>query len=185
MQVSRSVAPRRLFGRTAVCASLLAACLQAGAASALSFTFSFSGFGAPANPATVTGIVDGLIDNTNNQASGITVTITSATNGPQDTVFTFSDLEGGEGFDVASGQVTGVNIFYLKDGIELYLGNQDDYVPAYTDNLTFNNFDGNSAIVFTPSGPGPAPVPGPLPIFGAAAAFTCSRRLRRRIKTTV
>ncbi len=28
----------------------------------------------------------------------------------------------------------------------------------------------------------PAPVPGPLPLFGAAAAFGMSRRLRRRIK---
>ncbi len=43
---------------------------------------------------------------------------------------------------------------------------------------------------FLPSGPAPAApqprptdsVPGPLPVLGAAAAFGCSRRLRRRIR---
>jgi len=34
------------------------------------------------------------------------------------------------------------------------------------------------------SAPGPASAPGPLPIFGAAAAFGFSRKLRKRIKST-
>jgi hypothetical protein len=33
------------------------------------------------------------------------------------------------------------------------------------------------------SAPSSAPVPGPIPLFGAAAAFSWSRQLRRRIKT--
>jgi hypothetical protein len=37
--------------------------------------------------------------------------------------------------------------------------------------------------IYVPSGSAPE-VPGPLPVFGAATAFGCSRRLRRRIKAT-
>jgi hypothetical protein len=108
MQISRSVEVRLV--RAAVGASLLVACLQAGAASTLSFTFSFSGIGSPVTPSTVTGIVDGLIDNTSDQITGLTVTIDSATNGPTCIVFTDADYNVGEGFDVESGQITGVNI---------------------------------------------------------------------------
>ena len=36
--------------------------------------------------------------------------------------------------------------------------------------------------IVNPALPPPAPVPGPLPLFGAAAAFGMSRRLRRRIQ---
>jgi hypothetical protein len=45
----------------------LAACLNAGTASALEFTFTFSGTGSPTSPATVTGLISGLLDNTNDQ----------------------------------------------------------------------------------------------------------------------
>jgi hypothetical protein len=71
--------------------------------------------------------VDGLIDNTNNQTSGLTVTITSATNGLSGTIFTDANYNSGEGFDVAAGQVTGVNIVYIIGRTELFLGNQGQY----------------------------------------------------------
>jgi hypothetical protein len=185
-----------LLGRAVVGASLLVACLQAGAASALSFTFSFSGFGTPTSPVTVTGIVDGLIDNTTNQIAGVTVTINSATNGPTGIVFIDANNLGGDGFDVALGQVTGVDISYgistPSEELRLYLGNQGIFSPQYfsSSGLSYlNNEDDNvnssNSLVFTPAGPGPAPVPGPLPILGAGAAFGWSRRLRRRIKTPV
>lgn len=166
----------------------------AGAASALGFNFSFTGTGFPDSPATVTGIVDGLVDNTNDQTTGVTVTITSAPNGLSGIVFTDADLTFGDGFDVASGQVTGVDVKYLNATfLALLLGNQDNPSPLcicidVNLNPIFHNEDTNSlsanSLVFTPSGPGPASVPGPLPIFGAGAAFGWSRRLKRRIKTS-
>jgi len=177
---------KRFFIRTLAGAALLATGLQAGAASALSFNFSFTGTGNPTSPAIVTGIVSGLVDNTNDQKTGLTVTITSATNGPSDIVFTDANYAFGDGFDVALGQVTGVNIRYNASGnIKLFLGNQDFFSPQYTDDL-FDNIDAiessSNSLVFTPSGP--ASVPGPLPLLGAGAAFGWSRRLRRRIKAT-
>jgi hypothetical protein len=186
MQISPFVTAKRLLGRTLIGASLLVAGLQAGAASALSFNFEFSGFGYPTNPATVTGSVDGLIDNLNNQTTGLMVTIISATNGPSNIVFTDANYDLGDGFDVASGQVTGVNIKWTSGVLRLYLGNQGDFGPQYT-NFNFNNADfqpsSSNSLVFTPSSQ--EPVPGALPIFGAGAAFGWSRRLRRRIKTTI
>jgi hypothetical protein len=182
MQISRFVMSKRLRGRTFIGASLLVACLQAGAASALSFNFEFSGFGFPTNPGTVTGTVDGLVDNLNNQTTGLTVTIASATNGPSGIVFTDADYNSGDGFDVASGQVTGVNIRWTSGILNLYLGNQGGFDPQYTD-FDFNNYDFSNSLVFTPSSQ--EPVPGALPIFGGGAAFGWSRRLRRRIKTTI
>jgi hypothetical protein len=176
--------------RCGVGAALLAACLQAGAASALSFNFSFTGTGNPTSPATVTGIVDGLVDNLNDQKYGLLITITSATNTPSGgwTVFTdYGDGEG-EGFDVSGGQVTGVNIvLYANDRPQkLYLGNQDYHnpflvspFPIVISNADVNNTTSNS-LMFTPASS--VSVPGPLPLFGAAAAFGWSRQLKRRIQ---
>jgi hypothetical protein len=102
--------------RCGVGAALLAACLQAGAASALSLNFSYTGTGNPTSPATVTGIVDGLADNLNDQKYGILITITSATNTPSGGWTVFTNYAEGEGFDVSGGQVTGVNIvLYAKE----------------------------------------------------------------------
>ena len=188
---SCSVGARRFLGRRAIISALMASGLRAGVASALTFNFSFEGFGIPDHLATVTGIVEGLVDNQN---SGLTVTITSATNGPIGSVFTDADYISGDGFGVASGQVTGVNIHYdnfnFIAGLRLFLGNQGVFSPEYSDSfLQFFNADLNSladnTLVFAPSSPGPASVPGPLPIFGAGAAFGWSRRLRRPIKTPV
>lgn len=71
---------QRLIGRSVFGGALVMSCLQAGAASALSFNFTFTGNGFPTDPATVTGVVDGLVDNLNDQKTGLTVTITSASN---------------------------------------------------------------------------------------------------------
>ncbi|MCX5967068.1 MAG: hypothetical protein NTV57_05380 [Cyanobacteria bacterium] len=163
--------------------------LHAGAASALSFNFTFSGTGTPNNPATVTGIVDGLIDNTNNQRTGLALTIASATNTPPGGWPVFTDanyVSPGDGFDVSGGQVTGVNIFYVNGTSSLRLGNQSLFRTQLLDSGGFDINESRNAptnsLVFT--APNQASVPGPLPLFGAGAAFGWSRRLRRRIKTS-
>ena len=169
-------------------AALLIASLHAGAASALSFNFTFSGTGIPTNPATVTGIVDGLIDNTNDQKTGLTLTITSATNAPPGgwPVFAGANYSQGAGFDVSGGQVTGVNVLYVNGASSLRLGNQSLFRTELLNGSSFDinesrNDPGNSLLFTTPT---QASVPGPLPLFGAGAAFGWSRRLRRRIKTS-
>ena len=177
---------KKLIGHAAFGSALLMTCLHAGAASALSFNFSFSGTGTPTDPATVTGIVDGLIDNTSNQKTGLTLTITSATNAPPGgwPVFTGANYSAGDGFDVSGGQVTGVNVFYVNGASSLRLGNQS----LFRTQLLNGSFDINesrndpgNSLSFT--APTQASVPGPLPLFGAGAAFGWSRRLRRTIKS--
>lgn len=187
--LASSAGAARMLGRAAVGAGLLATCLQAGAASALSFNFTFSGGGNPASPTTVTGVVSGLVDNTSNQKSGLTVTISSATNTPSGgwSTFSFADYLLGDGFDVFGGAVTGVNILYDNGNQSLMLGNQGALNPILEDS-PFSNVDSSNSssnsLVFTPvGGPSPAAAPGPLPLFGAAAAFGWGRRLRRRVNT--
>lgn len=51
--------------------------------------------------------------------------------------------------------------------------------PAVTRLSAGSNFNNTYAVA---SAQAPSAVPGPLPLFGAAAAFGMSRRLRRRIK---
>ena len=183
---------KKLIGHAAFGAALLVTCLQAGAASALSFNFSFTGTGNPTSPATVTGIVDGLVDNQANQKTGLTITITSATNTPTLGRSVFSTYDGTPsepGIDVFGGQVTGANTIYVNaDRTQtLYLGAFDFFTEINGSdsiaNRRFSNSDSytSSSLVFTPASP--ASVPGPLPLFGAGAAFGWSRRLRRRIKS--
>ncbi|MCX5947708.1 MAG: hypothetical protein NTY67_05860 [Cyanobacteria bacterium] len=181
---------KKFIGHAAFGVALLISCLQAGAASALSFNFSFSGGGNPVTPATVTGIVSGLVDNTLDQTTGLTITILSATNTPPGgwlpfTIYGFSD-----GFDVSGGQVTGVDIRYTNsNGDELDLANQFSSLYPKLTKTDFSIFNedidatSSNSLIFTPVSPGPASVPGPLPLFGAGAAFGWSRRLRRRIKS--
>ncbi len=48
---------------------------------------------------------------------------------------------------------------------------------------TFNNNPSETIQVWAgPAAPPPAAVPGPLPLLGAGAAFSCSRRLRSRLR---
>ena len=188
LKLSRISRLKHRTGRAALGAALLMSSLHAGAASALSFNFTFSGTGTPNNPATVTGIVDGLIDNTNNQRTGLTLTITSATNTPPGGWPVFTDanyVSPGDGFDVSGGQVTGVNIYYVNGASSLRLGNQSLFrtqlLNGVFDINESRNDPGNSLSFTTPT---QASVPGPLPLLGAGAAFGWSRRLRRRIKTS-
>ena len=189
LKTSRAHRLKQLMVRCGVGAALLATCLQAGAASALSFNFSFTGTGNPTSPATVTGIVDGLVDNLNDQKYGLLITITSATNTPSGGWTVFTNYAGGEGFDVSGGQVTGVDIWLIENNRpqKLYLGNQDYHNPLLVTPFPIEmyNADGNNttsnSLMFTPASS--VSVPGPLPLFGAAAAFGWSRQLKRRIQT--
>lgn len=203
----------RLVLRRSFCASLLVTCLQTGAASALSFSFTFSGPGAPTSPATVSGIVDGLLDNLPNQITGLSITITSATNTPPGgwPVFTGNEIYCGEpscGFNVSGGQVTSVRAVYADDadrsnpngGAEfpsyLFLdtlsqsqltnpswGVTNEDCGLFNQACTGQDGGSSTGLVFTPVSDAAA-APGPLPIFGAAAAFGFSRKLRNRIKSS-
>ena len=164
---------------------VLTAALNAGGAFALDFNFTFSGFGYPTNPSTVTGLISGLVDNMNNQTSGLSVTITTATNTPTGGWPTFSTYVSGDGFDVSAGAITGVNIEFSDGDNLLYLGNQGFFTTGlytYTSGFVVNTDDADS-LSFTPYTPSTA-VPGPLPLLGAACAFRASRQLRRRFKAT-
>ena len=184
---------KKFVGHAAFGAALLVTCLQAGAASALSFNFSFTGTGNPTSPATVTGIVDGLVDNQANQKTGLTFTITSATNTPTLGWSTFSTYLLGSGIDVFGGIVTGVEVAFensIDGGQVLVLGNEGNSFPelfsfSASDSSIYDNVDpdntSSNTLLFTPASPDS--VPGPLPLFGAGAAFGWSRRLRRRIKS--
>jgi hypothetical protein len=63
------------------------------------------------------------------------------------------------------------SIAYLDDGVE-YL--PPDWLPEVLTRLE------DSSVTWARA----TPVPGPLPIFGAAAAFAASRRLRKRVKAS-
>ena len=180
------------------CASAaLASGLNAGSAAALTFNFSFdgsSGFSTPNFPASVTGTISGLADNANNQTTGLTATIVSATNTPSVGWVVFSNYLSGTGISVVNGTVTDANIaFSAVNGSENYylaLSNSsglyselqyylDPGFQDFTQTADFNN-PPDSTIVFTPTS-GPSSVPAPLPLFGAAAFFNWSRRLRLRV----
>ena len=133
-------------------------------------------------------MVDGLVDNLNDQKTGLTVTITSASNaGSLPRVFTDADYLFGSGFDVANGQVTGVDIQYFDvDLLGLANNNITNFNTEFTDGTnglytTTDTGSSSNSLLFTPVAS--ASVPGPLPLFGAGAAFAWSRRLRRRIKS--
>jgi hypothetical protein len=169
----------------------LAICLHAGEASALGFTFTFTGPGYPINPGTVTGIVDGLVDNLNDQKTGLTLTITSSTNTPSGGWNAFTQYYIGDGFDVSGGQVNGVDIVYKNSLLQnLFLGNQNNFTPELSnDDIDIYVYDlvssSTNTLQFSPISSPAAPAPSPLPLFGAAAAFGWSRQLRRRLKPSV
>lgn len=170
-------------------ATLLGA-LNGGKASALYFNFSFSGTVSPTSPASVTGIITGLLDNTNDQKSGLSITITSATYTPPSGWPVFTDYFSGSGIDVSGGSITGANITLQQGNYQnlLFLGNQEFFTPELNQVISgiyiVDSGPSNNSLVFTPLAP-PANVPGPLPLLGAAAAFRVSRQLRSRIKSSV
>lgn len=155
------------------------AALNAGGAFALAFTFTFSGGGSPTNPSTVTGLISGLVDNMNNQTSGLTVTMTSATNGPAGGFPLFTNYVGYEGIDVSNGVMTNSQILFDANQIKLSLLTGQNWSDLSASDLSFMNSGVDHSLVFTP-----AAGPGPLPLLGAACAFRASRQLRRRPTTT-
>jgi hypothetical protein len=164
---------------------MLTAALNAGGALALDFNFTFTGTGAPTSPVTVSGLIRGLVDNMNDQTSGITVTITSATNIPSGGWPSFSNVQFGDGFDVSAGVITGVTARFESNSSSLVLNNQTNPFTQYlfVDSNLINQGP-SSTLTFTPVIPSPTAVPGPLPLLGAAFAFRASRQLRRRLKAT-
>lgn len=71
----------------------------------------------------------------------------------------------------------------FDDGIAFtLLGGLDVTSGSQTGTLQFFKGGDPQAASFTITTADPSPVPGPLPVFGAAAAFGWSRRMRRRLK---
>jgi hypothetical protein len=158
------------------------------AASALDFTFSFGGVGG------VEGLISGLVDNTNSQVcdspSSCVVSVSNpGLSGAAPGVYTYSPVQ--SGFDVQDGQIIvawwgGLIIDPIDPGSQSYLVFQQ----AGTDSVgILGTICGLCSISRPVQGPitfsADVPsIPGPLPLFGAAAAFGFSRKLRNRIKVT-
>lgn len=176
-----------LLRSTVIGGVVLGVAMIPGEAFALDFRFTFSGLGNPSTPAAVSGVISGLVDNMNDQKTGLTATIISATNTPVGGWPTFTSVFVGNGLDVSAGVVTGANVSFQNGVNLLLLGNKGD-INADLINIVSNdkNYDTNStssnSLRFIPYAP---PVPGPLPLLGAAFAFRASRQLRRRSKNTV
>jgi hypothetical protein len=163
---------------------VLTAALNAGGAFALDFNFIFTGTGIPTSPSTVTGLISGLVDNMDNQKSGLSVTITTATNTPTGGWPTFSTYVSGDGFDVSAGAITGVTIQFGDGGDTLFFNSGSGPFSDLFDSGFSKRNRGSTALSFTPLTPTTTAVPGPLPLLGAACAFRASRQLRRRCKAT-
>ena len=142
------------------------------AASALDFTFSFGG---------VSGLIENLAEGNNicdgTEPTACVVTVETAPAGLL-TVGTYDPTGTGSGFFVSS-----AGVLEAADWSGSRLGSQ----------LFFFNGDGTLLFDAERSGPvtfaavqrpASSSVPGPLPLFGAAAAFGFSRKLRNRIKVT-
>lgn len=85
-----------------------------------------------------------------------------------------------DGSPTSSILVTFSGISFLTSSGDVNLFSGGTYVPPSVVISNFGQFGSNN-ITSTLSPLAPAPVPGPLPIIGAAAAFSWSRRLRSRI----
>lgn len=144
------------------------------AASALDFTFSFDASffgGVTGSDLSVRGLIRGLVDGQTIAPTTITVTNTSD---PINGIGTYS-FGSGEGFTLEGGVIT----------VSQWRGSLD---ANYA--LSFFMIDGEplaalrefDVLILGQPTFSPAGVPGPLPIFGAAAAYGYSRRLRKRIK---
>ncbi len=74
--------------------------------------------------------------------------------------------------------------FNLDNDEQVNLYSNNAYEPA---NSTVTSFEGNDGDIISSSlSPASSPsVPGPLPLLGAAAAFSSSRRIRRRLAERV
>jgi len=187
---SRPQRLKRFMVRGAAGAALLATCLQAGAASALTWNWSFSGGPLPSAQGTFTTAGSTAQANTLETITGITGTYTDlggisrtitglgTLNGPSnqfqwDGSNTSPIITDFHGISFTIDTPGEVNIYFNTDpgygAIDRYTTSRNQGLPV-------------SSSLLTPV-QDPSSVPGPLPLFGAAAAFGWSRQLRRRIKT--
>jgi hypothetical protein len=167
------------------------------AASALDFTFSFGqGTG-------VSGLITGLVEGTNSctvQAGPCFVTVLNAgtTGSPTGNYFNnpVNPFGAFGGFTVAGSSITSYEFLGSQSG-QLPVG-QETPVLVLSQSLfvaglgSYLSDDGVAARIVFEVGfrsrpsfnlvPTATSVPGPLPVFGAAAAFGYSRRLRKRVK---
>jgi len=167
------------------------------AASALAFSFSFSG---------VTGIIEGLADNATTNPTSIEVL--SSPNGPATyaSTGTYNNPSRPGGFDVSSGSITYADwtgyhfTGGASEGVYSLVGLFDDPSLAsplasywqYCDNIVSGcpilppgSIIGIAAFAPALDPPPPsASVPGPLPLLGVGAAFCYCRKLRTKIKTS-
>ena len=83
--------------------------------------------------------------------------------------------------NTTSNGATGPLFAYDFDGGTFPFVSHNEYFSKFGGFVTSNSVDPDSLRVFAIQETAP-PVPGPLPLFGAAAAFGMSRRLRQRIR---
>jgi len=177
--------PAALGASIAALTVLTGSLLAPQAASALDFTFSFDG---------VSGLIENLVVG-QNTCDGLTACVVTVEIAPaQVSQVSVGTYEGGSGagFFVSpagvleaadwigrgdrnvAGKPVPFNLRLTSSGeSSLALNN-----PLTGDTFLIQSFDVTFAAVQPPA----SSVPGPLPLFGAAAAFGFSRKLRNRIK---
>ena len=189
---------KRLMAHGAVGAALLATCLQAGAASALTWNWSFNGGPLPSGQGAFTTAGSTAQANTLETITGVTGTYIDS-NGISRTITGLVNLFGATNqFQWDGSNASPIITDY--DGIAFALDTLDQVVIYYyngTDNTGSGGITDYILAAGVPYGPlsssllspvlspSSAPVPSPIPLFGAAAAYGWSRQLRRRIKTSV
>ncbi len=177
---SRNV--RRLSLPLASTAAVIALTSLTAPAKALSFDWKFSVDSSTSiTGGFVNGTISGLLDNTSNQTTGLTLNVTSAPNAPTGGWLNPWYYFSGEGLSVSNGQVTaGYPLFKNSVLDELRLGDAYNYnSELITSNQLIYNVSYYPTI-FTPS---TSTVPGPLPILGAASALGWSRKVRNRLRS--
>ena len=187
---------KRLMAHGAVGAALLATCIQAGAASALTWNWSFNGGPLPSGQGTFTTTGSTAQANTLQTITGITGTYTDL-GGISRTITGLGSLEGATNqFQWDGSNASPIITDY--DGIAFVLdtsGQVGIFYQKSPNDLTGSGGINNYIIALGAGGPisssqlspvqapSSAPAPGSIPLFGAAAAFGWSRQLRRRIKS--
>ena len=187
---------KRLMAHGGVGAALLATCLQAGAASALTWNWSFNGGPLPSGQGTFTTAGSTAQANTLETITGITGTYTD-TSGIFRTITGLGTLGGAtntfqwDGSNLSPIITNYYGIAFILDT----LGEVNIYYFNPPSNTDYGGINGSiaapatgfslisSSLLSPVLAPSSAPVPSPIPLFGAAAAFGWSRQLRRRIKT--
>ncbi|MFM7361557.1 MAG: hypothetical protein ACKO25_06990 [Cyanobium sp.] len=180
-----SALPRaqRAGNATALCLGLGVAALALNApAKALTFSWSYlNNNGAPNQGGTVSGTISGLAEGANDvSVTGIIVDVLQAQNVPLTSFVIGTNASGAGTIDVLNGNVTAYDFnMATDDGLFVFgaaLGAPSEgagYLQLGVNADVYNGSDNTFS-------PAPSPVPGPLPVLGTAAAFSWSRRLRRR-----